>query len=443
MPHTPALSLPHASPSDQMRLNRRLRRWLARELRWLRPVIATSAAQCQAERYRKHFDAFAHACLLLFHALSGSPSLRQSYATFAVCPGLVTLSGLSTGDDPEDDRLGISYSQFAASNTSRPADFLGGIVPILLTRLRTSGTVPPSAIPDDLHVFDSTFLRLSLRLASWVPSTGKADVPGVRVHVQYLPALDVPAQVLVTTTRTNDCQGFDHLLLDAPARLTAIQGQTVVIDLGYYSHKRFERLRAAGVHFVTRRQAQAHVRVEEDLPVQPPLPTLSAGRITVQQDQRVTVGSPNNRAGAVLPNLRLVTAHVAPQPAAARQGAQPVVYQILTDRWDLTAAEVVQIYLWRWQIELFFRWLKSHVHLPRLLGYSRNAVELTVWLAIVAHLLSLLAARALGFDRRSPALLRQLIWALVHVSLTDAPQALPIAHQLAFPGWELPLESPT
>ena len=71
----------------------------------------------------------------------------------------------------------------------------------------------------------------------------------------------------------------------------------------------------------------------------------------MQRDQRVTVGSAKNQAGAVLPGLRLVTAAVAPKPAAARRGAKPVVYEILTDRWDLDALEVVQVYLWRWTIE--------------------------------------------------------------------------------------------
>jgi hypothetical protein len=64
---------------------------------------------------------------------------------------------------------------------------------------------------------------------------------------------------------------------------------------------------------------------------------------------------------------------------------------------------VVQYYLWRWQIELFFRWLKSHLALDRPLGFSANAVQLSVWLALILHLLALLAARVLGLAHRSPS----------------------------------------
>ena len=80
---TPSGSVASAAPA--FGLNRRLRRWLASELRDLRPVIAASAASCGAEHSRKHFTSYQHLCLLLFHGLSSHPSLHQSYEHFAAC----------------------------------------------------------------------------------------------------------------------------------------------------------------------------------------------------------------------------------------------------------------------------------------------------------------------------------------------------------------------
>jgi hypothetical protein len=437
VPCRPAAGL--APPS----LNRQLRRWLAAELRRLRPEIQAAAQASQAERYRKHFDSFAHACLLLFHGLTGSPSLRQSSAAFAACPGLVALSGLATTADPDAERLGVSFSQFAASTHSRPPGFLAPLVPRLAQRVRQVGRAAALPFPSDLQLLDSTFLRLSLKLAAWLPGSGGADVPGLRLQVRYAPALDLPAHVLFTDTRTNDCQGLDQTILDDPEQLASLRDQTVALDLGYYSHRRFAALVAAGVHWVSRRQAQATLQVTATRPVQAALPGLDGGRITVLSDAQITLGSANNRAGAVLPHLRLVTAQVAPLAAAARQGAGSLTYQVLTDRWDLEAAEVVQLYLWRWQIELFFRWLKHHLHLPRLLGYSENAVELSVWLAILVHLLALLAARALGLPRRSPLLLARLTGALIHLDPTRDADTPPATRQLPLPGFDLPPASPT
>lgn len=65
-------------------------------------------------------------------------------------------------------------------------------------------------------------------------------------------------------------------------------------------------------------------------------------------------------------------------------------------------------YLLRWQIELFFRWLKSHVRINHWLGYSENAVLLTIYIALIAHLLCVLAADVLGRTKRTARLLRRL-----------------------------------
>jgi hypothetical protein len=96
-------------------LPRRLRRRLARTLTGLRPARAAGAAACDAERYREHVAAFGHLGLLVFRGLTGSPSLRTS-------------CGL-----------------FAASNTSRPPAFVGGLLPGLPARGRARAARPSSA----------------------------------------------------------------------------------------------------------------------------------------------------------------------------------------------------------------------------------------------------------------------------------------------------------
>ncbi len=387
---------------------------------------------------------------MLFHGLSGNASLRQSYATFAACPGLVALSGLDRPAPPsgaeapaeEDDRLGVSFSQFAASNTSRPAQFLSGVVPALLRRLRALGHDPGLPYPLDLCLLDSTFVRLGVGLVHWLPKPVTFEKHGVVLQVQYRPALDLPDHLLITATPTNDCLGLDAAILDDAERLAALAGHTLAFDLGYYSHARFTRLQAAGVHWVVPLKAQARVTTATSHPVQAPLPGVGTPRITVLADRRVTLGSANNRAGAVLPGLRVVIAEVLPQPAADRRGAPPQRYTLLTDRRDLAAAEVVQLYLRRWQIELFFKWLKGQLRLDQPLGYSANAVQLTVWLALILHLLATLAARVLGLTRRSPLVLARLRVLLPRLTAADllGPAADP--HQLPFPDPDRPAAVP-
>jgi hypothetical protein len=265
----------------------------------------------------------------------------------------------------------------------------------------------------------------------------------VRVQVWLHPSLDLPEVVDLTTVKLNDRQSWDRSVLGDPARLAALAGQTLVVDLGYYRHTAFRDLLAAGVHVVTRRYPGTIVTVEADRPIQPPLPDVDGGRIAVVTDQRVALGTPATRTGVVLTGWRLVTADVTPRLRTGHRSPAPRRYEVLTDRWDLDAAEVVQAYLWRWQIELFFRWLKHHLNLPRLLGYSEHAVETSVWLAVIVHLLTLLAAHALGLARRSPILLARLAAALLHLDPERDSPTSSTATQLPLPGFDPTPPAPT
>ena len=179
MPRARTATVPCPPPSDQAPfLNRRLRHWLDHRLRTLQPILQHSSDACQADRYRKHFPAVGHGILLLFHGLSRSPSLRQSYASFGGCRDVHQRSGLAASTDPDDERLAVSYSQLADSSHTRPAAFLAGLLPSLVAEVQALGRSAGTAIPANVHAFDATFLRLTIRLSSWLPSSGKADIPG-------------------------------------------------------------------------------------------------------------------------------------------------------------------------------------------------------------------------------------------------------------------------
>lgn len=396
--------------------NRHVRRFVAREIQRLQDAVRDSAAACDADRYRKHFDAVAHFGLLVFHGLQPAASLRGSYGAIYQCPALLAASGLVQPDGAPT----VSFSQFAASNTTRPAAFLLGILPTLIERVQHSA-LPRADRPAALRIIDGTFLRLSQQVADWLPTPGPRGTSGVWVQVEYTPADGVVHSVITSDRKVNDVQRLDAALFEDDDALVERTDTTLVMDLGFYSHARFAALRAGGVQLLTRLHPQAATAERIDLPVQRPLPDLPAacrGRITVTADVCATVGSPNNRAGAVLPTMRLVTASVEPTPKAARSGAAAVTYQLLTDRWDLSAEAVVQWYLWRWDIENFFRWLKRGLGMIRLLGHSENAVELSLWVALLVHLLCLLAAAG-GLTGRPATVLAQLPWLLSQCTLAE------------------------
>lgn len=84
----------------------------------------------------------------------------------------------------------------------------------------------------------------------------------IRVQLWLHPGPDLPEVVELTAVKVNDRGSWDRTVLGDPARLAALAGQTLVVDLGYYSHVAFRRLFDAGVHPVTRLSPQTTVAVE-------------------------------------------------------------------------------------------------------------------------------------------------------------------------------------
>ncbi|MBA2363963.1 MAG: hypothetical protein H0V86_10575 [Chloroflexia bacterium] len=257
--------------------------------RLLDPLILAAVADTDADRYRKCFPAFAHVWMLVLHALSGNASLRQSHAGQA-------------GDRRLRDRLGmpgwISYSQLARSSTSRPAECFERVFSDLVREARKR----PARSPDPAYellrktaALDSAFFRLSAKMSPWGKHKGYAA--GVRLQTTYDLARAIPDSLRLTLSDENDRKalgGWD---------LSGLRGWTLIVDLGYYAHRHFARLLDAGVSIITRLQAQVFYVVVESLSV-PEGGQVTPEGDTVLKDERITLGSPNNRTGTVLPDIR-------------------------------------------------------------------------------------------------------------------------------------------
>lgn len=225
---------------------------------------------------------------------------------------------------------------------------------------------------DGARLLDSTFFALGKKASLW--SAHGAHGAGVRLQALIDPSDRLPDAMRMTTVAANDAaalSGWD---------LSGLEGRTLIFDLGYYSHRNLGRLTDGGVHFLTRLKAQASYRVSGARePARDERETPEGDRVL--SDETIVLGGPNNRRGAVLEGVRLVTG----------ENAKGEVHRFITDRHDLTASEVLSLYRKRWQIELFFRWLKRQLGALRPLGHSREAVWLTLVVAAIVAVMALLA----------------------------------------------------
>lgn len=334
-------------------LDRRARRTIA-------PFIARASATPAADRYRKTFSAQAHLWMLLLHFWWGSASLRQTYGRFSGCAAWLAVWGM--------ERL-ISFSQFARSSTSRPVACAETPLAEALAAARAHHPTDPQwRVLNRVQAIDSTFLRLSATLAPW--SQHKRAVPGVRLQTSLELVGRIPSRIRLTTTELNDHDALRQW------DLTGWAGWTFLFDRGYYGHRQLARLIDAGVHFVACCSEQAHYQVVRSH--QPPAGLTPDGD-EIYADAVVILGSPHNRRGAVVPDLRLI--------GVKTKGGRTMT--LVTDRHDLSATQVVRLYRKRWQIELFFRWLKRQLGALRPLGQSQAAVALTLVMAVAVMLLLL------------------------------------------------------
>ena len=137
-----------------------------------------------------------------------------------------------------------------------------------------------------------------------------------------------------------------------------------VFDRGYVDYERFDRMTDDGLFFVSRLKKNAITRTIESFQ----LPNDSS----VTKDEMVYLGTTQNRAENV---FRLIEVF----------DTKENTLRLITNRFDLSADEISEIYRSRWAIELFFKWLKQHVEIKHFYGMTENALQNQIYLALITY----------------------------------------------------------
>jgi putative transposase len=219
-----------------------------------------------------------------------------------------------------------------------------------------------------LYLLDSTSITLQGRGYEW--ALGQATrTAGLKLHVLYASEDGRPVHHSITPANVND--------VDEGKRLHIERGAIYVFDKGYCDYSWWGCFNAAGARFVTRAKTNAALTLVE----QRPIAESDAGVILSDCIEQFKYKS--NRGGhrnGYIGQVRRIR--------VARQDDQDLV--LLTNDLSSPAAEIAALYKERWQIELFFKWIKQHLSVKRFLGRSENAVRIQLLVALIAYLLVLL-----------------------------------------------------
>jgi IS4 transposase len=224
------------------------------------------------------------------------------------------------------------------------------------------------ATKDAVRLIDSTSVRLSSLSKDW--ATFSTDVFGAKAHVIYDPYADQPVYFAVTPANVNDITAAKAMPIEA--------GATYTFDLGYYDYGWWAELDDAGCRFVT--------RLKKNTP------------FTAVHQNRVPTNS--NILSDCIGHLpgRLASSRRNPLQVPVREIRVLLdtgkVLRVVTNDLDAPAEEIADLYKQRWQIELFFRWVKQTLRIKRFIGVSENAVRIQIAVALIAFLVLRLAQAA-------------------------------------------------
>ena len=244
------------------------------------------------------------------------------------------------------------------------------------------------------YAIDSTTIDLCLSLFEWAPATkGRA---GIKIHTLLDLHSNIPAVVQITGSRVHDATFLDQLRLEA--------GSFYIMDRGYVHMARLVRFCHAGTFFVVRSKYRLHYRVVHTAPVVSATPGL-----VVLSDERIELTGKHTQKSYDWP-LRRIEFYIAEQ---ARY------ITLLTNHFGLPASHIAALYKSRWQVELFFKWIKQNLRIKAFVGTSANAVKTQIWCAVCTYVLVTIIKKRLAVQASMHAMLQVLSLSLFEVKPLD------------------------
>jgi hypothetical protein len=317
-----------------------------------RAGFARAVRQHQAERAAKGFSCWAHVVAMLFCQMGSAHSLRE------ICGGLATALGKLV-------HLGVrrppTRSTLAYANAHRPWQLYETLFYQVLTQCQAVAALKRRRFrfKHPLRTLDTTIIELCATVFDWARFVRTKGA--IKLHLQLDHQGCLPCWALVTEGDVNDVR--------VAQRLTFAPGTIAAMDRGYLDYALYHRWTTAGVWFVTRPRTNMLYEVLDQRPVPPRGPVLA--------DEVIRLTGLHAADRCTVP-LRQVTIW---------DETQQRTLTFLTNIMHLAASTIAAIYKERWQIERLLKALKQHLRIKTFVGTTENAVQVPIWIALIAMLL--------------------------------------------------------
>jgi hypothetical protein len=315
------------------------------------------------DRYIKTFS-----CAEQFRAMAFAQlTCRESLRDIEVC-----LSAQSDKLYHMGFRSGVKKSTLADANESRDWRIWEGFAQRLIAQARKLYIDESFGvdIAETAYALDSTTIDLCMSVFPW--ALFRSTKSAVKMHTLLDLRGNIPGFIHISDGKLSDVNVLDLLMPEA--------GAIYIMDRGYVDFARLHALHLAGAFFVTR--AKRNI------------------------DARRLYSRKTDRAAGIICDQTIVLngftshkdypAHLRRIRFKDKESTKTLVF--LTNNFTLPAATIAALYKARWQVELFFKWIKQHLRIKRFLGTSENAVKTQIWIAISVYVLVAIIKKRLNLD---------------------------------------------
>ena len=318
------------------------------------------------DRYHGHHKVQRFSCLDQYLSMAFAQlTYRESLRDIEACLGAQSSKLYHLGI-----RSTVARNTLANANATRDWRIYCDFAQSLIAMARRLYVNEPFGVDltETVYALDATTIDLCLSVFPWAPF--RSTKAAIKLHTLLDLRGNIPSFIRISDGKWHEINVLDELITEP--------GAFYVMDRGYIDFERLGRLNEAGSFFVTRAKSNLKVQRRYSHKVDK-----STGLIC---DQTVVLTVFYSRQGFDLPLRRV--------KFKDPHSGKTLVF--LTNNFALPALTITQLYRCRWQIELFFKWIKQHLRIKAFFGTTENAVKTQIWIAVSVYVLIALVKKSLG-----------------------------------------------
>ena len=321
-------------------------------------------ARYGGDKWVRDFSCRSHFNTLAFAQLTGRESLRDIETCLNANRRHLHHMGIQSG---------VSRNNIAHANEVRDWHIYKDVSLILIARARAlyAGEELAVDLENAVYAFDSTTIDLCLSLFPWADfRTAKA---GIKMHTAVDVRGSIPSFIHITEARMNDVRVMDELPVEA--------GAFYLMDRGYLDFARLHSIHSAGAFFV--------MPAKRNLDFKRRYSSRVDKSLGLKCDQRgILCGV---KTSTLYPDTIRVVSY-----CDAETGKK---FRFLTNNMICPAIDICKLYKMRWQVEIFFKWIKQHLKIKHFIGNSINAVHIQLWVAVASYALVAILKKELRLEK--------------------------------------------